>query len=457
MTPPAKSERQDPPSPGGYGVAGRHRAPSFGEAFRFWLKLGFISFGGPTGQIAIMQTELVEKKKWVSQSRFLHALNFCMLLPGPEAQQLAIYIGWLLHKTWGGIVAGAFFVIPSIFILWTLSFIYAAYGNVPWIAAIFYGLKPAVTAIVLTAVIRIGKKSLKNEVMWILAALAFVAIYFFKAPFPAIMLSAGVIGFLGGLFWKTKFENASIQDHELVLSVISDEQESPLHTRPSLTRAFRVSILWLTLWLTPISIVGALRGWESTLFKEGLFFSKAAVVTFGGAYAVLPYVAQQALFHYGWLKPGQMMDGLGLAETTPGPLIMVLQFVGFMGAWQHPEGLPPLLAATIGALITTWATFTPCFFWIFLAGPYIEKLRGNPKLTTTLSAITAAIVGVVLNLAVWFGLRVFFPASGIVDWFAILLCAAAFVAMLRYKIDIIPVIIGAGILGLLYNFVRGFS
>jgi chromate transporter len=457
MTPPAKSERQDPPSPGGYGVAGRHRAPSFGEAFRFWLKLGFISFGGPTGQIAIMQTELVEKKKWVSQSRFLHALNFCMLLPGPEAQQLAIYIGWLLHKTWGGIVAGAFFVIPSIFILWTLSFIYAAYGNVPWIAAIFYGLKPAVTAIVLTAVIRIGKKSLKNEVMWILAALAFVAIYFFKAPFPAIMLSAGVIGFLGGLFWKTKFENASIQDHELVLSVISDEQESPLHTRPSLTRAFRVSILWLTLWLTPISIVGALRGWESTLFKEGLFFSKAAVVTFGGAYAVLPYVAQQALFHYGWLKPGQMMDGLGLAETTPGPLIMVLQFVGFMGAWQHPEGLPPLLAATIGALITTWATFTPCFLWIFLAGPYIEKLRGNPKLTTTLSAITAAIVGVVLNLAVWFGLRVFFPASGIVDWFAILLCAAAFVAMLRYKIDIIPVIIGAGILGLLYNFVQGFS
>jgi chromate transporter len=456
MTPPAKSERQDPPSPGGYGVAGRHRAPSFGEAFRFWLKLGFISFGGPTGQIAIMQTELVEKKKWVSQSRFLHALNFCMLLPGPEAQQLAIYIGWLLHKTWGGIVAGAFFVIPSIFILWTLSFIYAAYGNVPWIAAIFYGLKPAVTAIVLTAVIRIGKKSLKNEVMWILAALAFVAIYFFKAPFPAIMLSAGVIGFLGGLFWKTKFENASIQDHELVLSVISDEQESPLHTRPSLTRAFRVSILWLTLWLTPISIVGALRGWESTLFKEGLFFSKAAVVTFGGAYAVLPYVAQQALFHYGWLKPGQMMDGLGLAETTPGPLIMVLQFVGFMGAWQHPEGLPPLLAATIGALITTWATFTPCFLWIFLAGPYIEKLRGNPKLTTTLSAITAAIVGVVLNLAVWFGLRVFFPASGIVDWFAILLCAAAFVAMLRYKIDIVPVIIGSAIIGLLYHFVLAF-
>jgi chromate transporter len=239
--------------------------------------------------------------------------------------------------------------------------------------------------------------------------------------------------------------------------VIGDDEESPPHTKPNLARAFRVSVLWLALWLMPTLIVGAVRGWESTLFKEGLFFSKAAVITFGGAYAVLPYVAQQALFHYGWLKPGQMVDGLGLAETTPGPLIMVLQFVGFMGAWQHPEGLPPLVAATIGALITTWATFTPCFLWIFLGGPYIEQLRGNPRLTAALSAITAAIVGVVLNLAVWFGLRVFFPGNGTVDWFAILLCAAAFVAMLRYKIDIIPVIIGAGILGLLHNFLWGFS
>jgi chromate transporter len=430
------------------------RHPSFAQACRFWLKLGFISFGGPTGQIAIMQTELVEKKKWINQSRFLHALNFCMLLPGPEAQQLAIYVGWLLHKTWGGIVAGAFFVIPSIFILWALSFIYAAYGNVPWIAAIFYGFKPAVTAIVLTAVIRIGRKALKNEVMWALAALAFIAIYFFKVPFPAIILSAGIIGFLGGVLRKSKFDRGSKELSAATLSVISDE-ESPPHTQPNLARAVRVSLLWLTLWLTPILIVGAVRGWESTLFKEGLFFSKAAVVTFGGAYAVLPYVAQQALFHYGWLKPGQMMDGLGLAETTPGPLIMVLQFVGFMGAWQHPEGLPPLVAATIGALITTWATFTPCFLWIFLAGPYIEQLRGNPRLTAALSAITAAIVGVVLNLAVWFGLRVFFPATGTIDWFAVLLCAAAFIAMLRYKIDIIPVIIGAGILGLLYNLMQG--
>ncbi len=432
-------------------------APTFGKAFKFWLKLGFISFGGPTGQIAIMQTELVDKKKWISQSRFLHALNFCMLLPGPEAQQLAIYIGWLLHKTWGGIVAGAFFVIPSIFILWALSFIYAAFGNVPWIAAIFYGLKPAVTAIVLTAVIRIGRKALKNEVMWTLAALAFIAIYFFKVPFPAIILCAGVIGFVGGLLWKSKFENAAKENSTSAASVISDEQESPAHARPNLSRAVRISIVWLTLWLTPTVIVGAVRGWDSTLFKEGLFFSKAAVVTFGGAYAVLPYVTQQALFHYGWLKPGQMMDGLGLAETTPGPLIMVLQFVGFMGAWQHPEGLPPLVAATIGALITTWATFTPCFLWIFLGGPYIEQLRGNPRITSTLTAITAAIVGVVLNLAVWFALRVFFPAGDAIDWFAILLCAATFVAMLRYKIDIIPIVVGAGILGLLYKSLHGFS
>jgi chromate transporter len=380
-----------------------------------------------------------------------------MLLPGPEAQQLAIYIGWLLHKTWGGIVAGAFFVIPSIFILWGLSFIYAAFGNIPWIAAIFYGLKPAVTAIVLTAVLRIAKKALKNEVMWALAALAFVAIYFFKVPFPAIILSAGVIGFAGGLLWKSKFENASNENSTSAASVISDEQEAPAHARPNLSRAFWVSIVWLTLWLTPTLILGAVRGSDSTLFKEGLFFSKAAVVTFGGAYAVLPYVTQQALFHYGWLKPGQMMDGLGLAETTPGPLIMVLQFVGFMGAWQHPEGLPPLVAATIGALITTWATFTPCFLWIFLGGPYIEQLRGNARLTSALSTITAAIVGVVLNLAVWFALRVFFPAPSIVDWFAIALCAAAFVALIRYKIDIIPVVAGAGILGLLYKSLRGFG
>jgi chromate transporter len=433
-------------------VEDRPGSPSFGEAFRFWLKLGFISFGGPTGQIAIMQAELVEKKKWISQSRFLHALNFCMLLPGPEAQQLAIYIGWLLHKIRGGIVAGAFFVIPSTFVLWTLSYIYAAFGNLPWIAAIFYGLKPAVTAIVLVAVIRIGRKALKNVLMWALAAAAFVGIYFLKVPFPAIVLGAGIAGFLGGQLWKNKFASASSHTDQERLSVISDDQESPPHTKPNLRRAILISIVCLALWLAPTIIAGAFRGWGSTLFKEGFFFSKAAVVTFGGAYAVLPYVAQQALFHYGWLKPGQMMDGLGLAETTPGPLIMVLQFVGFMGAWQHPEGLPPLLAATLGALVTTWATFTPCFLWIFVGGPHIEQLRGNEKLTNALSAVTAAIVGVILNLAVWFALHVFLPSSGVVDWFAIVLCLAASVAMLRYKIDIIPVTLASGVIGLIYKF-----
>ena len=285
------------------GVKTHH--PTFGEAFRFWLKLGFISFGGPTGQIAIMQTELVEKKRWISQARFLHALNYCMLLPGPEAQQLATYIGWLLHKTWGGIVAGALFVIPSIFILWGLSFVYAAYGNLPWIAAIFYGLKPAVMAIVAVAVIRIGRKALKNEVMWTLAALAFVAIFFFKVPFPLIILGAGLIGFLGGYFWKSKFNVVSGHAKAGNASVLDDETESPAHTQPSLSRAIKVTVIWLVLWLAPIIVIGLWLGWNHTLFKEGVFFSKAAVVTFGGAYAVLPYVAQQALFHYGWLKPGR--------------------------------------------------------------------------------------------------------------------------------------------------------
>lgn len=429
----------------------REAAPSFAEALRFWLKLGFISFGGPTGQIAIMQTELVEKKKWISQSRFLHALNFCMLLPGPEAQQLAIYIGWLLHKIRGGIVAGALFVVPSIFVLWTLSFVYAAFGNLPWIAAIFYGLKPAVTAIVLVAVIRIGRKALKNLVMWTLATVSFVGIYFFKVPFPAIVFGAGIIGFVGGIFWKDKFAVAAQHAEEEKLSVISDEQDSPPHTKPNLRRAVLVSVTCLALWVAPTIIAGVFRGSNSTLFKEGLFFSKAAVVTFGGAYAVLPYVAQQALFHYGWLKPGQMMDGLGLAETTPGPLIMVLQFVGFMGAWQHPEGLSPLLAATFGALLTTWVTFTPCFLWIFVGGPHIEQLRGNQRLTSTLSTITAAIVGVILNLAVWFALRVFLPAAGMVDWFAVVLCAVTFAGMLRWKWDIVPVVLGSGLIGLLYK------
>jgi chromate transporter len=446
MKPSAVTKMRDPVRPG------------FGEAFRFWLKLGFISFGGPAGQIAIMQTELVERKRWISQSRFLHALNYCMLLPGPEAHQLAIYIGWLLHRTAGGIAAGALFVIPSIFVLWTLSFIYAAYGSVPWIAAIFYGLKPVVVAIVMAAVIRIGRKALKNEVMWAIAALAFVAIFFLKVPFPAIIIGAGLLGLIGGKVWPAKFDVISAHDNGGKLggenSVIADEHESPEHAKPSLPRAVRVSSIWLTAWWTPVLLVGILFGTGHTIFREGIFFSKAAVVTFGGAYAVLPYVAQHAVEQFGWLKPGQMMDGLGLAETTPGPLIMVLQFVGFMGGWNQPGQLSPLLAATIGALITTWVTFIPSFLWVFLGGPHIEQLRGNKRITMALSAVTSAVVGVVLNLAVWFALHVIHPQSGF-DWFAIVLGIAALIAMIRWKLGVIPVIIAGGVIGLVYSLTRG--
>ncbi len=429
------------------------RPPTFIEALRFWLKLGFISFGGPTGQIAIMHTELVEKKKWISETRFLHALNYCMLLPGPEAQQLATYVGWLLHKTPGGIVAGALFVLPSVFILLGLSFVYVTYGKLEGIAAIFYGLKPAVMAIVAFAVIRLGKKALKNEAMWMLALLAFIGIFFFKIPFPLIILIAGVIGFIGGKIWPKRFlitakHGAKSSDAQ---SVINDEDESPLHAKPSLKRAIKVSVICLTLWWLPILALGRWQGWSGTLFQQGIFFSKAAMVTFGGAYAVLPYVAQKAVEDYHWLNAGQMLDGLGLAETTPGPLIMVLQFVGFLGAWHHPGNLSPLVAATLGALITTWATFLPCFLWIFLGAPHIEQLRGNKNLTAALSAITAAVVGVVLNLAIWFGLHVIFPNDGAMDWFAASVSAIAFIGMLNWNWNLLHVVFGSGLAGLLYK------
>jgi chromate transporter len=424
-------------------VARQHpqNAPSFAEAFRFWLKLGFISFGGPSGQIAVMHTELVERKKWIDEARFLHALNFCMLLPGPEAQQLAIYIGWLLHKIRGGIVAGALFVLPSVFILWTLSYVYVAYGNVPWIAAIFYGLKPAVLAIVAAAVIRIGRRALRNTAMWLIAGAAFVAIYFFHVPFPAIVVSAGVLGFFAGRFWP-----------QLIPAVVEDHASSTIalhNERPTIAHGVGISAVWILLWWAPVVLAGVLLGTQHTIFREGIFFSKAALVTFGGAYAVLPYVSQQAVENYHWLAPGQMLDGLGLAETTPGPLIMVLQFVGFIGAWNQPGNLPPLVAATLGALITTWVTFVPCFLWIFLGAPYIEKLRGHESLSAALSAVTAAVVGVILNLVIWFGLHVIFPPGAKVDWFAVVICAIAFVGMLRWKWHIVPVVLSSGALGII--------
>jgi chromate transporter len=424
--------------------------PSFREAFLFWLKLGFISFGGPTGQIAIMHAELVEKKKWISESRFLHALNYCMLLPGPEAQQLAIYIGWLLHRSLGGIVAGAFFVLPSVFILWALSYVYVAYGNVSWIAAVFYGLKPAVLAIVASAVLRIGKKALKNSVMWSVAACAFVAIYLFKVPFPIIIVAAGLIGYFGGRV-SNKFLVVTGHGKPSADTVISDDVVSIQHTKPSLRRAVKVCAVCLSLWWIPVLLVGVALGWNHALFREGIFFSKASMVTFGGAYAVLPYVSQQAVEQHHWLTAPQMLDGLGLAETTPGPLIMVLQFVGFMGGWTHPGELPRFVAATLGAFITTWTTFVPCFLWIFLGAPHIEQLRGNRTLAASLSAITAAVVGVILNLAVWFGLNVLFPAKGRINWFAVVVAAVAFVGIQKGKWGIIPVVLGAGVVGVIYR------
>jgi chromate transporter len=423
--------------------------PTFQEAFRFWLKLGFISFGGPSGQIAMMHSELVEKRKWIDNEHFLHALNFCMLLPGPEAQQLAIYIGWLLHKTRGGIVAGALFVIPSIFILWALSYICVAFGHVPSIAAIFYGLKPAVLAIVAAAVIRIGSKALKNAVMWGIAGAAFVAIYFFRVPFPLIIIVAGIIGLIGGKILPQFFLGSL--DHDVRSTSFVEDVGAPPTRRSSLIRVLQISATWIFLWWLPLALTGIFLGTQHTIFREGLFFSKAALVTFGGAYAVLPYVSQLAVEHYQWLRADQMLDGLGLAETTPGPLIMVLQFVGFLGGWNHPGNLPPLLAATLGALITTWTTFVPCFLWVFLGAPYIEKLRGAKQLTVALSTVTAAVVGVILNLAVWFGVHVIFPSGGNVDWFAIVVCAIAFLGMLRWKWNIIPVILGSGLLGLIYT------
>ena len=428
--------------------------PSFAVAFRFWLKLGFISFGGPTGQIAIMHAELVEKRRWISEGRFLHALNYCMLLPGPEAQQLATYIGWLLHKTWGGIVAGALFVLPSALILWGLSWIYVAFGEVKWIAAVFDGLKPAVLAIVLVAVRRIGSKVLKNEVMWGIAVLAFVGIFFLKLPFPIIILAAGAIGFLGERVWKEKF--VVLKGHGgkgESRTVIDDSTEAAAHTRPSWMRALKVIAVCGTLWWLPVFAVGACFGYDHILFKQGLFFSKAAMMTFGGAYAVLPYVSQQAVENFGWVSAPQMLDGLGLAETTPGPLIMVLQFVGFLGGWKFPEPLSPLATATLGALITTWTTFLPCFLWIFLGAPHIEQMRGNTKLTAALSAITAAVVGVVLNLAIWFGLHVLLPTGAPVNWFGVVVSAAAFAGIVKWKWDVIPVVLGAGTLGLIYKLV----
>lgn len=421
--------------------------PTFREALKFWLKLGLISFGGPAGQIAIMQQELVERKKWIGQSRFLHALNFCMLLPGPEAQQLAIYCGWLLHRTWGGIVAGVLFVLPSALLLWGLGYVYVTYGDVGWLAAFFDGLKPAVLAIVVAAVLRIGQKSLRTPARWALAASAFALIFFAGVPFPVIVLGAALAGWLGGRRWPAQFDAAAGAHGGAAERAAVDDAATSSTVRPGWRRSVRITGLCLLLWAAPIIAVGCWQGWDGTLAREGMFFSKAAMVTFGGAYAVLPYVAQQAVVQHGWLSAPQMLDGLALAETTPGPLIMVVQFVGFLGGWNQPGDLSPLVAATLGAAITTWVTFTPCFLWIFLGAPHIERLRGNRAIGHALGAVTASVVGVILNLAVWFGWHVIVPAGTGLDVVALLVGSGAFVALHFFRVNLMLVIVVCGLAG----------
>jgi chromate transporter len=440
--------------------------PSFREAFRFWLKLGFISFGGPAGQIAIMQHELVERKRWIGQERFLHALNYCMLLPGPEAQQLAIYCGWLLHRTWGGIAAGVLFVLPSAFILWGLSYVYAMHGGVPWVAAIFSGLKPAVVAVVVAAVLRIGGKALKTPALWTVAAVAFGLIFGLGAGFPWIVAGAALLGWAGRRAAPAQFPAGGGHGHggkdksdtPASRAAVDDLAEAGA-VAPGWGRALRVTALCGALWAAPILAAAWIWGGDSTLVAQGKFFSQAAMVTFGGAYAVLPYVAQQAVENYGWLTGPQMLAGLAFAETTPGPLIMVLQFVGFMGGWHQPDGgLSPLAAATLCSAMTTWATFVPCFLWIFLGAPHIERLRGNLALGSALTAVTAAVVGVILNLAVWFAWQVWRPTEDGAahwDWFAVAVSAAAFVALHRFKANLIAVIATAGAAGWLWSVSTG--
>ncbi len=439
---------------------------SFAEAFRFWVKLGFISFGGPAGQIAIMHRELVDKRRWLGEKRFLHALNYCMLLPGPEAQQLAVYIGWLMHRTWGGIVAGAFFVIPSIFILLGLSYIYAAYGHVPAVNGVLDGFKPVVVAIVVEALFKIGKRALKREVHYAIAALAFISIYFLHVPFPLIVLGAAVVGLVGIRAVPSLFEappekpkeNKEAPNEPELSPVINDEEQQLEHTVPSRSRLFKTLAVGVVFWILPFAALIAWRGFGNLHVQEYKFFTISALVTFGGAYAVLAYVTQAVTTApYNWITPTQAVDGLALAETTPGPLIMVLQFVGFMAGWNNPvDGLSPLASGVIGALITTYTTFLPSFLFIFLGAPYIERLRGNKTLTGALSGVTAAVVGVILNLALVFGAAVIFPngSGGNVNWFAAAMSLAAFVALFRFKIDVLWVIVAGGLIGLVFAFLN---
>ena len=446
----------------------------FADAARVWTRVGLQSFGGPAGQIAIMHRILVEERRWISESRFLHALNYCMLLPGPEAQQLATYIGWLLHGYRGGLVAGVLFVLPGFLAILALSVLYALYQSAAPVAALFFGLKAAVLAIVVVAGLRIGRRVLKNGAMQFIAAGAFVAIFFLDVPFPVIVLGAAVIGLAGERLMPAAFRIApghgSGGDDAASAGTVADvlERYPPPHTQPSRQRALRVVLVCGFLWGVPVAVLFSVLGPGHVLTDESLFFSKAAVVTFGGAYAVLAYIAQQAVERYAWLLPGEMLDGLGMAETTPGPLIMVVQFVGFMGAYRYPGNLDPMLAGVLGSIVTTWVTFVPCFLWIFLGAPFMESLRGNHRLNAALSAITAAVVGVIVNLSAWFALHTLFgviddrrvgpirllvPEMQTIDLLAVALSIGAFVALFRFRAGMMATLVGTTTLGALAKMV----
>ena len=443
----------------------------FSEALRFWLRLGFISFGGPAGQIAIMHRELVEQKHWISERRFLHALNYCMLLPGPEAQQLATYIGWLMHRTWGGVVAGGLFVLPSLFILIGLSWVYLAFGDVGWVAGVFHGIKPAVAAIVLHAVYRIGSRTLRSArevpLLWTITVLSFVAIAVLHVPFPWVVLVAGLAGFAGARFAPRQFSGAGGHAQSGTSygpALIDDATPTPPHARFSRLRLAQVVAVGAVLWLLPMGLLVLAQGWNSTLAQMGWFFSKAAMLTFGGAYAVLPYVYQGAVEQYHWLTAPQMIDGLALGETTPGPLIMVVTFVGFVGGWTRAVLGPDALfaGAALAAVVVTWFTFLPSFLFILAGGPLVESTHGRLQFTAPLTAITAAVVGVIASLAVFFITQIAFPAgglplsSGAVDVAALVLMLAAAIALFRFKLGVIPVIGGCALAGLVLR-VAGLS
>jgi chromate transporter len=442
----------------------------FAQAARLWLKIGLLSFGGPAGQIALMHKLLVEERHWIGEARFLHALNYCMLLPGPEAQQLAIYIGWLLHRLKGGLVAGTLFVLPGFVVILGLSILYAGFSEIPAIAALFYGIKAAVLAVVIEASIRIGRRALTHMALIAVAAVAFVAIFIFEVPFPLIVLGAGLAGLVlmrmvPQAFRANAGDAADESGEPAVADAMIERGEAP-HTRPDARRSAAVGLCFALLWLLPVLLLRAALGRDAIFAQLAIFFSEMAVVTFGGAYAVLAYVAQQAVAVYGWLTPSQMLDGLGLAETTPGPLILVLEFVGFLAAFRHPGGLPPMVAGALGAVVTVWVTFVPCFLWIFLGAPYVEALRGRRAPAAALTAVTAAVVGVILNLAVWFALHVLFGAvtvrhtAGIrliipqwstLDPAALALLIASLIALLRLRIGMLPTLGVAAVAGLIWH------